>query len=121
MYEGRALLACALRQGGTMMQQISSRFSTAVLVGVLAGAVVTRAQTDDRSGAAGALKARADAVQNDQDFIQFAAMSSMAEIETGRRAQERAASPEVKQFAAQMVTDHTQATQRLKQALGSSP
>jgi len=78
------------------------------------------AQTDSRSGAQGALAARSDDVQHDTDFVRFAALSSLAEVELGRVAQMRAMSPEVKQFAAQMITDHTQATQMLTQAAGGS-
>jgi len=102
------------------MQHTSRIVSTTVLVGILAAGVAAQAQTDERSGAAGATRARADAVQHDEDFIQFAAMSSLAEVEIGRMAQTQATNPEVKQYAAQLVMDHTQATQRLKQTVGSS-
>jgi len=96
-------------------------FTTTVLVGLLALGARVSTQTDSRSGASGAIVARSADVQRDQDFIQFAAMSSLAEIELGRVAQQRAMNPEVKQFATQMIADHTQATEMLKQALGSAP
>jgi len=86
---------------------------------LMPGAAV-RAQTDSRSGAQGALAAKSDDVQHDTDFIRFAALSSLAEVELGRLAQMQAMSPEVKQFAAQMITDHTQATQMLTQSTRGS-
>jgi len=55
------------------------------------------------------------------DFAQFAAMSSMAEIQLGRLAQKQAMSQEVKQFAQRMVTDHTKASTQLKQVAGAPP
>jgi putative membrane protein len=49
-----------------------------------------------------------------------AARSSMAEIQPGKIATERAASPEVKQFGEMMVTDHNKATEDLKAAASQS-
>jgi putative membrane protein len=51
----------------------------------------------------------------DQSFVEKAATGGLAEIQTGQLAQQRAASQQVKQFGARMVTDHTQANTELQQ------
>lgn len=50
----------------------------------------------------------------DKDFFDKAAEGGMAEVEAGKLAQEKASSAEVKKFGAMMVTDHTQANDKLK-------
>jgi putative membrane protein len=52
---------------------------------------------------------------NANDFAKAAAQGGMAEVELGQLAATRAASPEVKQFGQQMVTDHSKANAELKQ------
>ncbi len=51
----------------------------------------------------------------DLDFMNQAAMGSMAEVELGRLALNQAASAEVKGFAQQMIDDHSKAAEELKQ------
>lgn len=48
-------------------------------------------------------------------FLKEAAQGDMAEVQLGQLAQEKAAAPEVKQFAQRMVNDHTQNQDQLKQ------
>jgi putative membrane protein len=50
----------------------------------------------------------------DQTFSQMAFNRGLAEWKLGRLAMERAASPEVKQFAQRMVTDHARVVVRLE-------
>jgi len=50
----------------------------------------------------------------DRDFVRDVASMNAAEIELGRLASQRAASPDVKQFAQMVVTDHTSAGDKLK-------
>jgi predicted outer membrane protein len=71
-----------------------------------------RANTADNPavGTAG----RADVSRGDRDFVSDLTIASMAEIELGRMASERAANPDVKQFGQMMVDDHTAAGNKLK-------
>jgi len=50
----------------------------------------------------------------DNDFVNDAAIAGMAEVELGRMASEKGASPDVKKFGKMMVDDHTAAGDRLK-------
>jgi putative membrane protein len=50
----------------------------------------------------------------DTSFYKKAAQAGMAEVEAGQMAQEKATSPAVKEFAAMMVKDHTEANEKLK-------
>ena len=58
----------------------------------------------------------AEAEMQDTDFWTEAAVSSMAEVALSNVALQKAQSDAVKQFAQQMVTDHTQANQELTAA-----
>ena len=51
----------------------------------------------------------------DQEFARKAASGGMAEIQAAQLAQQKAASPQIKQFASRMITDHTKANEDLKQ------
>ncbi len=61
------------------------------------------------------LPASAALTDADRQFAQQAASGGMAEIQTAQLAQQRASSPQVKQFANRMITDHTQANTELQQ------
>jgi putative membrane protein len=52
--------------------------------------------------------------RGDRDFVHDVGIANLAEIELGRMASERAASPEVKKFGQMMVDDHTKAGDELK-------
>lgn len=57
-----------------------------------------------------------DAVSaGDRDFVEDLTIAGMTEVELGRMAMERAASPLVKQFGDMMVKDHSKAGDELKQ------
>ena len=56
-----------------------------------------------------------DISAGDRDFVEDMAIGGMAEVELGRMAMERGASPEVKRFADMMVKDHSKAGDELKQ------
>lgn len=46
------------------------------------------------------------------DFVDAATEAGIAEVVTGNLAQEKSQSADIKQFAQQMVTDHTKANQQ---------
>jgi putative membrane protein len=50
----------------------------------------------------------------DREFVEEAAKGGMAEVELAKIAQERASSPEVKQFAQRMEQDHSKANEQLR-------
>ena len=51
----------------------------------------------------------------DQQFAKQAASGGMAEIQAAQLAQQRAGSPQVRQFASRMISDHTDANNELQQ------
>ena len=61
------------------------------------------------------LPASAALNSTDRDFMHKAASGGMTEVQEAQLAQQRATSPQVKQFAARMIDDHTQANNQLKQ------
>jgi putative membrane protein len=50
----------------------------------------------------------------DREFVENAAKGGMAEVDLGKFAQEHASSPQVKDFAAKMVQDHSKANEDLR-------
>ena len=53
-------------------------------------------------------------MEKDREFVVEAASGGLMEVELGKLAATNAASPEVKKFAAQMVSDHSAANEELK-------
>jgi putative membrane protein len=62
-----------------------------------------------------ALSASAALSAADRDFAQKAASGGLAEVQAAQLAEQRATSPQIKQFAQRMVTDHTAANTQLQQ------
>lgn len=54
------------------------------------------------------------AAQDDNDFVENASAKGVAEVEAGKLAQEKGISPDVKNFAYMMITEHTAANDKLK-------
>ena len=60
-------------------------------------------------------KATAESISSgDRKFMEKAAQGGIAEVELGKLATRKAASPEVKQFGQRMVDDHSKANDKLK-------
>jgi putative membrane protein len=53
----------------------------------------------------------------EQDFVQKVSMGGLMEVELGKAAQSRAMSKDVKEFGKMMVTDHSAANKKLKDAI----
>ena len=73
----------------------------------------TTVGTSNEAGTAGTTGSNVSA--GDRDFVNDMLSDGMAEVELARLAKDRAASPDVKQFAQMMTEDHTKAGQQLKQ------
>lgn len=78
------------------------------VIGIICGIGLT--------GAANPPSDKGDRVVTGADlaFMNDAGPGGMAEVELGRLAVERAASPEVRQFAQQMIQDHSKAGEKLR-------
>lgn len=72
------------------------------------------AKIDSTTQNTGQGEAVRDDKTNDSEFMTKAASGGMLEVELGKVMAQRATTPEAKQFAQQMVTDHTKANNELK-------
>src|SRR5262249_6950394 len=91
------------RKGRRSMRQ-TWKCGSLALAGCLAAALIA-------AGQAG----RVGEPLTDAQFAQMASASNLAEINLGRLAATRAASPDVKKFAENLVTDHTKANKEMIQ------
>jgi putative membrane protein len=71
-------------------------------------------------GSMAAATAPAVAMSPGQTFANAAAASDAFEIESSQLAQNKATSPKIKAFAAQMIKAHTESTEKLKTAAGAA-
>lgn len=69
------------------------------------------------AGLLGLLAGQASAALSsaDRTFAQKAASAGLGEIQAAQAAQQKSSSPQVRQFANRMITDHTQANDELQQ------
>jgi putative membrane protein len=73
---------------------------------------------DSTAGLVG--KVSAEMTNTTKGFVTAAATSDMYEVEAGKIAAERASNPALKDFASQMVTAHTETTDKLKSIVASN-
>ena len=91
--------------------------TTALLTGAVASygvAQETNNRTDSVSASTKAMNSSEAVSSETRQFMEKAATSGMLEVRLGKLAQEKASSQEVKDFGEQMVTDHSQANDKLK-------
>ena len=76
---------------------------------------VTTTTTDTSMSSPSAMSATTDtSMADDRDFVMEAASGGLMEVTLGNLAKTNAASAQVKEFGAMMVTDHTKANNELK-------
>lgn len=73
----------------------------------------TRTTTGNNSAVGTAGRTDTKVSSGDRDFIQDVTKANTAEVDLARTASERSTSPDVKQFAQMMITDHTAAGEKL--------
>jgi putative membrane protein len=101
-YQGNSARSAQVRElVAAQLPTLQQHLSSATQIGSQVGANTTGVAVG-QPGQAGQGDIRADA-----EFIREVASSNLKEIRLGEMAQSRAASPAVKQFGQQMVTDHT--------------
>lgn len=79
------------------------------------GATGTAAGTGQAGTTASGTGATANLARSDQKLIKDLAQANMAEIEAGRMAKSKSQNEQVKNFAQQMIDDHTKALDDVKQ------
>ena len=84
---------------------------------VATGAASAQAASGAMSGGANtaSMQSAAKVSSADKSFVEKAAIGSMAEVQMGKLAQQKAGSDQVKQFGTRMVDDHSKANDDLKQ------
>jgi len=84
---------------------------------VATGAASAQAASGAMSGGANtaSVQSAAKVSSADRSFVEKAAIGSMAEVQMGKLAQQKAGSDQVKQFGTRMVDDHSKANDDLKQ------
>ncbi|MDB6026009.1 MAG: outer membrane protein [Verrucomicrobiales bacterium] len=92
-------------------------FIAAIVAAGLIGTGIVGAEnaTDSATGTKTGSSEKTKLSHSDKKFIEEASQGGMAEVAMGQLGAEKAQSPELKQFAQKIVTDHQQANQQLMQ------
>jgi putative membrane protein len=110
---GQAGTAATAQQGG------NTDAAAATVSGATSGMqrTMTGGASDDASAAGGATSGTATGKQGpDHKFVEKATIGGLFEVQSSQLAAQKAQNDQVKQFAQQMVTDHTAANQELTAA-----
>lgn len=105
--------ALALGVSATYAQQDTTSGSGQTGGSASTSGTQSQANTSQSSGAQGS-EAQGNGSSSDKKFVKEAMQGSMAEIKLGQMAQEKASSPEVKQFGQRMVDDHTKLSSQMQ-------
>jgi len=97
---------------------VVAALALAVTVGCNKG---TTAKNETNSATVGTAGRDGGLSSSDRDFVRDVAQMNAAELDLGRLASERASTPEVKQFAQMMVTDHTAAGDKVNAFVAQHP
>jgi putative membrane protein len=89
------------------------RFTSIALGGIVMVTSMALAQVDMKDPSTGS-SAKGQPSATDSTFMKTLAQGGLAEVEAGKMATEKANDPAVKQFAQQMVEDHTKNNDELK-------
>lgn len=89
-----------------------------VAIGFSAASCDSGKKTDSVDAASDINDARGNEFEKDAEFAVDAADDGIFEVEAGKLAAQRAASPRVQEFARMMVVDHTKASEELRALAG---
>jgi len=93
-------------------------YGAAIAVGIM-GSAAAYAQTAQTQPAVSSPNGASRLSASDQDFVQKAAAGGLFEVEAGKIAEKKASNAQVRQFAARMVRDHSEADNKLKQIVSA--
>ena len=101
-------------------QHLKTTLVAALAVALAGGLPVASQAMGDKSTtsstkSAGSTQAQSTLSSSDKKFIEAVGKGGLAEVEFGQLAQQKAQSPDVKQFGQKMVTDHSTINDKLKQ------
>lgn len=104
-----ALAACGSDRNRTARNNANNSTETAQNTATGMGGNANRTADNSADRATGG-----NLSSSDRDFVTKAARGGMAEVEIARLAETKASSPRVKEYARQLVEDHTMANEELK-------
>lgn len=96
-----------------------------LITGILAGAVLTAISLwaavpmQTAPGSSAGKSSAQNLSSADRKFMTKAAEDGLAEVQMGQLAEQKGATPEVKNFGRELVTDHSKANSQLQQVAGS--